>query len=170
MADETDDFAFAERASELSRNVRQLDSGLRDINRSATQFGRALSNAFAQGVSGSRSLDDVLKSLYLQLSDIALKLAFKPLETALVAASAGGRAVRAWAGKAQLRTKSARVSISPRVRARDRKAFMRGKGIKKPGVAGLGSTGGHRRQAKPSAVWSGLTSGGRPPAWSSRTC
>ena len=63
MADDFDDFALAERAGELNRNMRGLDSGMRDINRSATQFGRALSGAFAQGVIGSRSLDDVLKSL-----------------------------------------------------------------------------------------------------------
>jgi phage-related minor tail protein len=89
MADEFDDFALAERAGRLDRSIRTIDSGMRDINRSATQFGRALSGAFAQGVIGSRSLDDVLKSLYLRLSDIALKMAFKPLETALTAGFAG---------------------------------------------------------------------------------
>jgi phage-related minor tail protein len=89
MADEFDDFALAERAGRLDRSIRSLDSGMRDINRSATQFGRALSGAFAQGVIGSRGLDDVLKSLYLRLSDIALKMAFKPLETALASGFAG---------------------------------------------------------------------------------
>jgi phage-related minor tail protein len=89
MADEFDDFALAERAAELDRSMRNVDSGMRDINRSAAQFGRALSSAFAQGVIGSRSLDDVLKSLYLRLSDIALKMAFKPLETALATGFSG---------------------------------------------------------------------------------
>jgi phage-related minor tail protein len=89
MADDFDNFGLAERAGELDRSMRNIDSGMRDINRSATQFGRSLSSAFAQGVIGSRSLDDVLKSLYLRLSDIALKMAFKPLETALTAGFAG---------------------------------------------------------------------------------
>jgi phage-related minor tail protein len=89
MADDFDDFALAERADQLDRSMRSIDSGMRDINRSATQFGRALSGAFAQGVIGSRSLDDVLKSLTLRLSDIALRLAFKPVENALTAGFAG---------------------------------------------------------------------------------
>lgn len=89
MADDFDDFALAERAGQLDRSMRSIDSGMRDINKSATQFGRALSGAFAQGVIGSRSLDDVLKSLYLRLSDIALRLAFKPVENALTAGFAG---------------------------------------------------------------------------------
>jgi len=34
MADDFDDFALSERAGELNRNMRGLDSGMRDINRS----------------------------------------------------------------------------------------------------------------------------------------
>jgi phage-related minor tail protein len=89
MADEFDDFALTERADRLDRSVRGLDRGMRDINRSATQFGRALSDAFAHGVNGSRSLDSVLKTLTLRISDIALRLAFKPVENALTAGFAG---------------------------------------------------------------------------------
>jgi phage-related minor tail protein len=89
MADDLDSVTFADNADRLDRSLRSIDGGMRDINRSATQFGRALSGAFAQGVIGSRSLDDVLKSLYLRLSDIALKMAFKPLETALAAGFSG---------------------------------------------------------------------------------
>jgi phage-related minor tail protein len=89
MADEFDDFALAERAGQLDRSMRSLDRGMRDINRSAAQFGRSLSDAFAQGVTGSRSLEDVLKTLYLRMSDIALRLAFKPLENALTSGFAG---------------------------------------------------------------------------------
>ena len=89
MADELDDFALTESADRLDRGLRNIDRGMRDINRSAGQFARALSDAFAQGVTGSRSLDDVLKSLYLRLSDIALRLAFKPVENALTSGFAG---------------------------------------------------------------------------------
>ncbi|MGD9922329.1 MAG: phage tail tape measure protein [Pseudorhodoplanes sp.] len=69
--------------------MRSIDRAMHDINRSAAQFGRALSGAFAQGVTGSRSLETVLKSLTLRLSDIALRLAFKPVENALTAGFAG---------------------------------------------------------------------------------
>jgi phage-related minor tail protein len=89
MADEFDDFVLSERVDGLDRSMRTIDRSMRDINRSAGQFGRALSDAFAQGVTGSRGLDDVLKSLYLRISDIALRLAFKPVENALTAGFAG---------------------------------------------------------------------------------
>jgi phage-related minor tail protein len=89
MADELDDFALTERVDGLDRGMRSIDRAMHDINRSATQFGRALSGAFAQGVTGSRSFEDVLKSLTLRLSDIALRLAFKPVENALTTGFAG---------------------------------------------------------------------------------
>jgi phage-related minor tail protein len=102
MADEFDDFALTERADRLDRRFASMDRSMRDINRSAAQFGRALSDAFAQGVTGSRSFEDVLKSLTLRISDIALRLAFKPLENALAAGFAGlfagGAAVAAGQG------------------------------------------------------------------------
>ena len=101
MADEFDDFALTERAERLDRGVRTIDRSMRDISRSATQFGRAMSDAFAQGIIGSRSLDDVLKTLTLRISDIALRLAFKPLENALAAGFAGlfgGGALKAASG------------------------------------------------------------------------
>jgi len=101
MADELDDFVLTERVDSLDRGMRTIDRGMRDINRSATQFGRALSGAFAQGVTGSRGLDDVLKSLYLRLSDIALRLAFKPLENALTSGFAGLFAGAGTAGPVQ---------------------------------------------------------------------
>jgi phage-related minor tail protein len=89
MADDFDDFVLTDRVDGLDRSMRTIDRSMRDINRSAGQFGRALSDAFAQGVTGSRGLDDVLKSLYLRISDIALRLAFKPLENALTAGFSG---------------------------------------------------------------------------------
>jgi phage-related minor tail protein len=56
---------------------------MNDIQRSATAFGRAMSGAFSQGILGSRNFEDVLKSLSLKLSDIALQTAFKPVANAL---------------------------------------------------------------------------------------
>ena len=61
----------------------RVDLRMNDMRRGAAAFGRAMSDAFAQSILGSRNFEDVLKSLYLRLSDIALKLAFKPVENAL---------------------------------------------------------------------------------------
>jgi phage-related minor tail protein len=101
MADEFDDFVLTDRVDGLDRSMRTIDRSMRDINRSAGQFGRALSDAFAQGVTGSRGLDDVLKSLYLRISDIALRLAFKPVENASTAGFSGLYAGGAGAGPIQ---------------------------------------------------------------------
>jgi len=64
----------------LTGAIDRVDVRMRDMQRSADAFGRAMSNAFSQGILGSRSFEDVLKSLYLRLSDVALKAAFKPVE------------------------------------------------------------------------------------------
>lgn len=101
MADDFDDVLLTERADRLDRNMRTLDRGMRDINRSAAQFGRALSDAFAQGINGSRSLESVLSTLTLRISDIALRLAFKPVENALTAGFAGLFAGAGTSGSAQ---------------------------------------------------------------------
>jgi phage-related minor tail protein len=67
----------------LSNSLDRVELRMVEIQRSAAAFGRTLSGAFAAGVNSSRSFDDVLKSLTIRLSDIALKLAFKPIENAL---------------------------------------------------------------------------------------
>lgn len=67
----------------LDGALQRVDLRMRDIQRSAASFGRSMSDAFSQSIIGSRSFEDVLKSLSLRLSDIALKAAFKPIETGL---------------------------------------------------------------------------------------
>lgn len=49
----------------------------------AAVFGRTMTEAFSQSIIGGRGFDDVLKSLTLRLSDMALKAALKPVETML---------------------------------------------------------------------------------------
>ena len=61
----------------------RVDLKLRDVQRSANAFGQSMSDAFSQSITGSRNFEDVLKSLYLRISDIALRLAFKPIENGL---------------------------------------------------------------------------------------
>jgi phage-related minor tail protein len=50
---------------------------------SATQFATAMRKAFSDAVSGGRQFDDVLKSLALRLSNMALTTALKPLAKGL---------------------------------------------------------------------------------------
>ena len=67
----------------INQALLNVDLRIRDVQRSASAFGRSMTDAFTQGIVGSRGLDDVLKSLTLRLSDIAVKAAFKPVETML---------------------------------------------------------------------------------------
>ena len=67
----------------LTGALDRVDVRMNGMRRSANAFGRAMSDAFSQSILGSRNFEDVLKTLYLRLSDIALRLAFKPVENAL---------------------------------------------------------------------------------------
>jgi lambda family phage tail tape measure protein len=65
------------------RDLDRLDAvnqRMRDLTFTANAFARSMSGAFAQSVTGARGFDDMLKSLYLRLSDLTLRAAFKPLE------------------------------------------------------------------------------------------
>lgn len=55
----------------------------RDLEQGANNFARAMSGAFATSLVGGRQFDDVLKSLALRLSDLSLRIAFRPLERTL---------------------------------------------------------------------------------------
>lgn len=55
----------------------------RDLASSANSFARAMTSAFSSSITGGKQFDDVLKSLALRLSDLAVRLAFKPLTSAL---------------------------------------------------------------------------------------
>lgn len=75
MADEFD--------SGLSVTMDALAYRQRDLARGANEFAAAMTGAFARSVGGGRALDDVLKGLYLRLSDISLRLALKPLSNSI---------------------------------------------------------------------------------------
>ena len=72
--DEDETFTVAIRA-----DTSGLDRALADLSDRADRFGSALTSAFAGAVTGSRSLDSVLKQLATRLSSIALDAALKPL-------------------------------------------------------------------------------------------
>src|SRR5262245_27805884 len=60
-----------------------LQAQLADLSKLGTRFGSALSQSFADLIVRGKSFGDVLRSLALKLSEIALKAAFKPLTDAL---------------------------------------------------------------------------------------
>lgn len=55
----------------------------RDLETSANGFARAMTRAFSTSIVGGKQFDDVLKSLALRISDLAVRLAFKPIETTI---------------------------------------------------------------------------------------
>src|SRR3954453_9281489 len=76
MADSTDLLSASSTLDGLSLKTK-------DLTASASGFGRAMTQAFSASVTGGKQFDDVLKSLGLRLSDLAVALAFKPLEKSL---------------------------------------------------------------------------------------
>ena len=80
MADEIFGAGGRGEAEALAETTDRVDQRVRDLERTAHSFSRAMTSAFARSVTGARSFDDVLKSLYLRLSDMALRAAFRPLE------------------------------------------------------------------------------------------
>jgi lambda family phage tail tape measure protein len=65
---------------DAARTFDALSLRTQDLAVSANAFSRAMTGAFTASVVGGRQLDDVLRSLTLRLSDLAVRLAFKPVE------------------------------------------------------------------------------------------
>jgi phage-related minor tail protein len=76
MADSTDLLGTSSTLDGLSLKTK-------DLTASAGGFARAMTQAFSASVTGGKQFDDVLKSLGLRISDLAVRLAFKPLEKSL---------------------------------------------------------------------------------------
>ena len=70
-------------ATESSDAVDALTLRTRDLEIAANGFARAMSSAFRTSATGGRQFEDVLKSLAVRLSDMAVRLAFRPLEKSL---------------------------------------------------------------------------------------
>lgn len=68
---------------DVSLTLGALGSRTRELTTGAMAFSRAMTGAFTASVVGGRQFDDVLKSLTLRLSDMAVRLAFKPLEKSI---------------------------------------------------------------------------------------
>jgi len=79
MADVEDD----DDDDDISRPIGKARDRTQELTRESTAFARAITSAFAQGVSGAQSFDTVLKSLGQRLSSLTLNLALKPVTNAL---------------------------------------------------------------------------------------
>lgn len=66
----------------LTARTRELESG-------ANAFARAMTQAFSRAVIDGKRFEDVLKGLVLRLSNLAVRLAFKPLERGFASAFEG---------------------------------------------------------------------------------
>jgi phage-related minor tail protein len=78
MADDTDTDH-----NDISGKFEGLRERTRDLTTGSNTFAKAITTAFAQGATGAKSFDSVLKSLALRLSSLSLNLALKPLTGAL---------------------------------------------------------------------------------------
>jgi phage-related minor tail protein len=67
----------------LSTGIEGVRTRTRDLTAGSNTFARAITAAFAQGATGAKSFDSVLKSLALRLSSLSLNLALKPVTGAL---------------------------------------------------------------------------------------
>jgi phage-related minor tail protein len=73
----------------IDADTTDLQQQLAEAAKLGTRFGNTLSQAFADVAVRGRSFGDVLRSLTLRLSEIALKAAFKPITDSLGSALAG---------------------------------------------------------------------------------
>ena len=69
--------------SSASNTLDGLRSKTLDLTVAVTGFSKVMTQAFATSITGGKQFEDVLKSLALKLSDLAVKAAFKPLDSAL---------------------------------------------------------------------------------------
>jgi phage-related minor tail protein len=73
----------------IDADTRPLEAQLAEVSKAGTRFSNALSQSFVDLALKGRSFGDVLRSLALRLSEIALKAAFKPLTDSFGNALAG---------------------------------------------------------------------------------
>src|SRR6185369_16100027 len=63
--------------------MNKLSESTGKFSTGANAFAKAITSAFAQGVTGAKSFDSVLKSLALRLSTLSVNMALKPLTAAI---------------------------------------------------------------------------------------
>lgn len=69
--------------AKITDKIDGVRSRTKDLTTGSNAFAKAITSAFAQGATGAKSFDSVLKSLGTRLSSLSLNLALKPLTNAL---------------------------------------------------------------------------------------
>jgi phage-related minor tail protein len=77
FVDDSDGFSAID--GEWERTRGRVGKSTNELGISVAQFASAMTKAFAQATTGGKQFDDVLKSLTLRLSNLAVQNAFKPL-------------------------------------------------------------------------------------------
>ena len=72
---------------DIKGKVDKARESTRELTAGSNAFARAITAAFAQGATGAKSFDSVLKSLALRLSNLAVSMALKPAIGALFGGS-----------------------------------------------------------------------------------
>jgi phage-related minor tail protein len=83
MADDSIDGADSGGGAGFTGTLDGVHRRTRDLESGANSFARAMTKAFAGSVTGGKQFDDVLKSLTLNLSNMALKAALRPLTSGI---------------------------------------------------------------------------------------
>ena len=72
-----------EGAAALASSLERVQARTSNLAISANSFASAMTRAFQQSMAGGKQFDDVLKSLALRLSSLAVSAAFKPITASL---------------------------------------------------------------------------------------
>jgi phage-related minor tail protein len=83
MAESFDDITLDDSGESFSDVTQRATASVRGLEASANGFARAMAQAFTSATIGGKRFEDVLKSLALRLSNMALTAAFKPLAQGL---------------------------------------------------------------------------------------
>jgi phage-related minor tail protein len=70
-------------SARFARGMDNINESTGKASSGANAFAKAITSAFAQGVTGAKSFDSVLKSLALRLSNLSVSMALKPLTQAI---------------------------------------------------------------------------------------
>jgi lambda family phage tail tape measure protein len=74
-----DDNVLASQGDDLAATADRLNASTSSLTSSANSFSRAMSTAFARGITDGKSFDDTLKSLALRLSSLTVSAALRPV-------------------------------------------------------------------------------------------
>src|SRR5262245_39178516 len=84
-----DPAAASQQSAELNNLFDGLGSRMNNLTAIANAFARAMTSAFSRSASSGRGLENVLKSLALRMSSMAVSAAFRPLMSSLFGGGGG---------------------------------------------------------------------------------